>query len=245
MSEIDFNLYAEAYKRNRSVQPLLLERLLDRLALDVGDPVLEVGCGTANYLAAVVAGVGATGFGIDPAAAMLQQASTVHHGAAMHLMMGSAEAIPFPDDSFDGLYTVDVIHHVKDRTTFAGEAFRVLKSGGRFLTATDSHDDIGLRVPLASHFPATVAAERRRYPAIEVQVAELAEAGFTNIGTESSVFAYELTDIKPYRERAYSALRIISDEDFSAGVDQLEAELRLGPIAAQSRYTVIHAIKPE
>lgn len=244
MAAIDFNTYAADYARNRRVQPRLLQHLIAGLAVGEGDSVLEVGCGTANYLVAIAQETGATAFGIDPAANMLGQAVTEQHGAPLHLMIGSGEAIPFPDSSFDAVYSVDVIHHVGNRPLFASEAFRVLKPGGRFATATDSHEDIHARVPLASHFPETIPAELERYPAIEVQMLELRSAGFDEVRSESLTHAYALDDITPYRTRAYSALRVIPEEAVERGIARLEAELAEGPIPAVSRYTIIWAIRP-
>ena len=53
--KIDFNTYADAYQRNRAIQPKVLQALIEGGKLTAGDAVLEIGCGTANYLAAIVA----------------------------------------------------------------------------------------------------------------------------------------------------------------------------------------------
>ena len=46
---IDFNTYADAYQRNRAIQPKVLQALIDGAGLAAGDAVLEIGCGTANF----------------------------------------------------------------------------------------------------------------------------------------------------------------------------------------------------
>jgi ubiquinone/menaquinone biosynthesis C-methylase UbiE len=242
---IDFNTYAAAYQRNRSVQPLVLRSLVEGGRVQAGDPVLEVGCGTANYLAAIVAETGATGYGIDPAADMLAQARSDPARASLNMQVGSAESIPFGDGAFRFVFAVDVIHHVGDRPAFAAEAFRVLQPGGRICIATDSHEDIRNRVPLSSHFPETVPHELERYPAISTIIAELAAAGFGDVSTGHAAHEYALTDSTPYRERAFSALRLISDAEFEAGLKQLQRDLAAGPVSAVSLYTLVWAIKPE
>jgi ubiquinone/menaquinone biosynthesis C-methylase UbiE len=241
MSRIDFNAYSAAYARNRSVQPLVLERIIDLLGVGQGSRVLEVGCGTANYARAIAQETRGELYGIDPHAAMIEQALAAGGEIAMDLREGSAEAIPFPDSTFDAIYSVDVIHHVQGRTAYAAEALRVLKPGGSFLTATDSTDDIRGRIPLSTYFPETVPPELTRYPAIDEQLTELRNAGFTELATEAVAYEYALVDIAPYEARAFSALRLIDDAAWEQGLDKMRADLSLGPIPAVSRYTIISA----
>ena len=241
---IDFNSYADAYQRNRSVQPKVLEALIAGSGLASNDSVLEVGCGTANYLAATVSETGAAGHGVDPAARMLAQARSDPARANLALSVASAESLPFADGSFRFVFSVDVIHHVSDRVAFATEAYRVLEPGGKLCTVTDSHKDIANRVPLSSHFPETIPHEFERYPPIETLRGELRSAGFVNLTTSHVDYGYELADITPFRERAFSALRLVSDEQFATGLARLERELEAGPVPARSVYTLIWATRP-
>ena len=241
---IDFNTYADSYRRNRAVQPKVLQALIEGGDPAAGDAVLEIGCGTANYLAAVVAETGARGTGVDPAEQMLAEARLDPEKNGLELIPGSAEALPVAGSTICFGYSVDVIHHVGDRAAAARESFRVLAPGGRICIATDSAEDIANRVPLSSHFPETVAHERRRYPAIETITAELVEAGFVELSTMHVCHEYALIDITPYRDRAFSSLRLITDDEFAAGLSRLERDLEVGPIAARSLYTLIWASRP-
>lgn len=45
--------------------------------------------------------------------------------------VADAHQLPFPDGCFDGIFMIDVLHHLADPKTFFQEAARVLKSGGR------------------------------------------------------------------------------------------------------------------
>jgi SAM-dependent methyltransferase len=241
---IDFNTYADAYERNRAVQPKVLRALIEGGGLAAGDAVLEIGCGTANYLAAIVAETGAEGRGVDPAEQMLAEARQNPAKLGLELLRDSAEALPFADSTIAFAYSVDVIHHVGDRAAAAREALRVLAPGGRLCIATDSAEDIANRVPLSSHFPETVAHELRRYPAIETLMTELADAGFAELSTTHVCYDYALTDLTPYRERAFSSLRLIADGELAAGLARMERDLADGPIAARSIYTLIWATSP-
>jgi ubiquinone/menaquinone biosynthesis C-methylase UbiE len=163
-AKLDYDRFASAYGPNRRTHPGVLAALVTTGQLGAASRVLEVGCGTGNYVAALADEVGCAVAGLDPSPAMLRQAAERAPWIPLH--EGRAETLPFADGAFDLIFSVDVIHHVEDRLAFFREAFRVLAPGGSLCTATDSEDDIRRRVPLSSHFPETVAVELRRYPAI-------------------------------------------------------------------------------
>jgi ubiquinone/menaquinone biosynthesis C-methylase UbiE len=218
--------------------------------------VLEVGCGTGNYLLALAASIGCASWGIDPPEGMLarargaggspplQQAMTVGAGILPpQFRPGSAERLDFPDASFDLVYSVDVIHHVTDRARYIHEAYRVLAPGGAFCTATDSEWIIRNRAPLSTHFPETVEVELARYPRIAALRALYEQAGFVEIDERTVEFRYPLTDIQAYRDKAFSALHLISEEAFQRGLARMEADLQgdccRTPIFCVSRYTLL------
>lgn len=157
---------------------------------------------------------------------------------------GRAEALPFASRSFDLVFSVDVIHHVGDQAAFLREARRVLRSGGRLCTVTDSPDDIRRRAPLTSHFPETVAVELRRYPPIATQAAEMEAAGFDGIRQEHADLDYRLTDAAAYRARAFSSLYLIGEAAWRQGLARLEADLAAGPVAGRSLSTLLWGDAP-
>jgi hypothetical protein len=118
----------------------------------------------------------------------------------------------------------------------------VLAPGGRNCTATDSEDDILRRRPLSSHFPETIPHELDRYPSIGTLRAGMAAAGFGEIHTTHVELEYELSDLQPYRDRAYSSLHLISGEAVERGIARLESELESGPVPALSLYTLVWGI---
>lgn len=234
---LNYDDLAAAYARNRNVHPGVLARLVENGPIGADTRVLEVGCGTANYIAALWEATGCRPAGIDPSAEMLAVARG--RGLPIDLRQGRAETLPFADGSFDLIFSVDVIHHLTDRPAFFREAARLLRPGGRLCTVTDSAEDIHRRRPLSSHFPETVAVELARYPAIDRLRSEMAGVGFPAIWTETAELTYPLSDIRGYRERAYSSLHLIPDAAFQQGLARLEADLADGPIPALSLYTLL------
>jgi SAM-dependent methyltransferase len=180
---------------------------------------------------------------VDPAERMLAEARLDPAKAGVELIRGSAEELPVPGGAFRFAFSVDVIHHIGDRMAAAREAYRALAPGGRLCIATDSHEDIANRVPLSSHFPETVAHELRRYPPIATIAAALSTAGFADVSVAHVCHEYALTDLTPYRERAFSSLRLITDAEQTAGLARMERDLASGPIAARSIYTLVSARK--
>jgi len=157
--------------------------------------------------------------------------------------VGKAESLHFPQDSFDLVFSVDVIHHVANRLGHFQEAYRVLRAGGKACTVTDSEWIIRHREPLAVYFPETVGVDLGRYP----RIAELREAmekvGFGAIVENMVEFPYQLTDIQPYRDKAFSSLHLIAEEAFQRGIERLERDLSTRPIPCVSRYVLLWGTK--
>jgi ubiquinone/menaquinone biosynthesis C-methylase UbiE len=236
-TKLDFDPRAEQYARFRRVYPEVLAELLHHGELGPQSRVLDVGCGTGNYAAALHQATSCRVYGVDPSANMLAHARQATAWDA--LLKGRAEQLPFADDAFDLVMTTDVIHHIADRDAYFREAARLLRPGGRIVTVTDSHEDIPRRRPLSSYFPETVAVELRRYPPVPQLLAEMAAAGFTDAEVVGVTRQYALADIQAYRNRAFSSLLLIDDEAFARGIARMERDLARGPIPCQSRYTAI------
>jgi SAM-dependent methyltransferase len=236
---INYQALADDYACYRRVHPGVLRHLLDAARREQATDLLEVGCGTGNYLEALTLAGGLRVSGIDPSSAMLAQLHERLPSATGTATAGRAEQLPFPPAAFDLIYSVDVIHHVGDRDAYFAEAARVLRSGGWICTVTDSAEDIAARVPLSSHFPETVAHELRRYPAVPTLRGELERAGFTTLREDQVDLRYPLTDSTAYRNRAYSSLHLITDAEHARGVERMERELENGPIDARSLYTLL------
>ncbi len=234
---IDYQALADDYARHRRVHPGVLERLLQTIEREQATEVLDVGCGTGNYLEAITKGSGARVTGIDPSGAMLDQLRARLPEA--RATVARAESLPLPPGAFDLVFSVDVIHHISDRDAFFAEAARVLRPGGWLCTVTDSEADIAARVPLSSHFPETVAHELRRYPAIAILRAEMEKAGFGALKEEHVDLRYLLADSVAYRNRAYSSLHLITDAEHARGVERMERDLSRGLIEARSLYTLL------
>jgi ubiquinone/menaquinone biosynthesis C-methylase UbiE len=239
---IDYNQVALEYAQHRRINPVVLEALINQGGIDCYSHVLEAGCGTANYISAIEALTNCHAYGFDPSQEMLTQAKGRSH--TLLLQEGKAEKLEYPDESFDLVFSIDVIHHVEDHQAYYSEAYRVLKPGGRICTITESAELIARRKPLAVYFPETVDADVKRYPPISTLRKMMAQAGFISTIEKVLSYPYEKKDIKDYKNKAYSCLHMISEEAFLIGLQRLEEDLKNGPIACLSQYVFLWGQKP-
>ena len=234
-----YQTIAPDYARHRRVHPGVLNGLISTAQLGPASSVLEVGCGTGNYLAALNAVTACHCCGIDPSEAMLTEARK--HCPKAQFSCASAEQMDLPAAHLDLAFAVDVIHHISDRPQALQECRRVLRPNGKLCLVTDSPEIIRSREPLSIYFPETVEVELTRYPAIDTLRAELRDAGFSRIsGTEVEI-RQRLANIDPYRAKVFSSLRLISQAAFERGLHRLEQDLASRTIFSVSRYVMLWA----
>jgi ubiquinone/menaquinone biosynthesis C-methylase UbiE len=238
---INYNMLAQTYAQNRQIHPEVFKNLLAGGALKADSLVLEVGCGTGNYISALQTVTGCIGWGLDPWPGMAAKARA--QPARLNLMVGRAERLSMAGALFDLLFSVDVIHHVQDRPAYFHEAYRLLKPGGQICTVTDSEWIIQNRQPLSTYFPETVKPELERYPPIGHLREFMVRAGFDKIVEQTVETRGVLADIRPYQSKAFSALHLIADEAFQRGLARLRQDWQTGPIPYISRYVLLWGTK--
>ena len=105
------------------------------LAELAGKKVLEVGPGAGGHSALFAKhGAHMTSLDITPARARATEAKFRLMGERAehcHAINGDSENLPFPDASFDIVYSNGVLHHTLDTEKAIAEVLRVLKPGGQ------------------------------------------------------------------------------------------------------------------
>lgn len=136
------------------------ERLVDVARITEGESVLDVGCGTGTLAIAAKRRAGVTGVvtGIDASSEMIDLAEKKAAKAGVDVSFRNtiAEALPFPDSSFDVVLSTLMLHHLPRgvREQCAREMRRVLKPGGRILAvdfSAPAHKQKGILGHLHRH----------------------------------------------------------------------------------------------
>jgi SAM-dependent methyltransferase len=94
--------------------------------------LLDVACGP-GFITAALQGSDVTVVGADLSTEMLRVARQLNPGARFE--QADAEALPFPDESFDAVSCNFGMLHFGDPPSAIGEAARVLRRGGRYAYA--------------------------------------------------------------------------------------------------------------
>lgn len=240
---IDYNQAAGSYAAHRRVHPGVFRNLCERGRVQSGLAVLEVGCGTGNYAVTLVGCTGCRAWGLDPSAEMLANACA--RPERVGWLLGRAERLGFTAGAFNLVFSVDVIHHISDKAAFYREAARILHPGGLVCTVTDSEEIIRRREVLSGYFPETVEVELARYPRLADLEGWMAEAGLVSLDAVLVEEPFEISDARPYRDKAFSSLHLISEEAWRSGLERLEQALARGPIRGKSRYACLWGRKEE
>jgi ubiquinone/menaquinone biosynthesis C-methylase UbiE len=138
----DANLAArQSIYRFQTPRVALWHSTFDLADLRGDERVLDVGCGNGYYLGALRdASHGGLVVGADLSEGMLRSAAA-RSGRAT-LMLGDAQRLPFPGDSFDVALAMHMLYHVPDRAIAISELRRVVRPGGVVLVVTNSTEHL-------------------------------------------------------------------------------------------------------
>jgi SAM-dependent methyltransferase len=155
-------------------------RILQRYTPMQSKKLLEIGSGFGTNLAVWIKYFGVDGYGVEPAEAGFDQGFLGSQKVLpangidpQRIRNAYGESLPFPDGSFDIVYSGNVLEHTADPPRVLAEALRVLRKGGvlhmempNFLSYYEGHYNV-LQPPLLSKsiLPLWVKWVFRRDPA--------------------------------------------------------------------------------
>jgi len=132
----DPKLYRTFQRMVRSGGPLLLDQILN---IHPGQRVLDIGCGPADILNRLPAGIDYCGFDMEPR--YIEEArSRYGNRGSFFVRAVKPEAV---DDlgTFDVVMSIGVLHHLSDddAETVLASAAKVLRAGGRLITVDGAY----------------------------------------------------------------------------------------------------------
>jgi SAM-dependent methyltransferase len=170
---------ADTYGRDGAFVHELAEGVLEWLAPQPGERILDLGCGDGQ-LTQRISAIGAQVVAIDASPQMVAAARA--RGVAAEEC--AAESLPHPDGTFAAVFSNAVLHWVRGQDAMMAQARRVLRPGGRFVAEMGGHGNIGaIRVGfaavLARHGFASLGDGGNYYPTPGAYARRLQQHGFT------------------------------------------------------------------
>ena len=225
----------------------------DRLGLESGMRVLDIGCGAGwlwnraasrlpNDLKLML---------VDRSAGMVAEAygRTSSHGRfeAVDALIADATALPFADSSFDTVVAMHMLYHVPDPMDAVREMARVLRPDGRAIVTTNGRRNLGAMFELGARAFGGPSAD----PAAAVFGVDAAKAMMGGcfervdlarfkdvyvISDPNDVFAY-ITSMPPGIDagmESRNALRQLIEQAFEANAGTLKVEREGGMLIART-----------
>ena len=141
MSEKLFDSWIKKYDQwfetpiGELVRKYELALLLKMLAPGAGENILDLGCGTGIFTDRVL-DAGARVTGLDISAPMVGAAGWKLQGRPFRPLCADMTALPFPDDSFDKVYSMTAVEFIPDGRAVVSEMERVAKPGATLVLTT-------------------------------------------------------------------------------------------------------------
>lgn len=130
-----YDRIGSTYNNTRKADPTLFDHMYSLMAPKVGERFLDIGCGSGNYTGRFI-DRGVNMSGVDPSSTMLDFAKD--HYPNGNWTRGSAEEIPYKENTFEGVLATLTLHHWSHLPTAFTEIQRVLKDEGRFVIFTST-----------------------------------------------------------------------------------------------------------
>lgn len=148
--QLEFNRWAEAGEGPKMEQHHLdiTDKTIRLMGLRPGERVLDLGCGSgwATRLLARLVADGPEGFGqvvgVDVSDEMIRQARTLSKDFENILYVwGSAQQIPWEENFFDKMLSVESFYYYDDQDRALSELFRVMAPHGRMFILINLYKD--------------------------------------------------------------------------------------------------------
>ena len=194
-----FNQKAAAWDEIASERDITrLERMSQRLNIEPGSKVLDVGTGTGAFIPFLLSQIGKKGHivALDIAEKMLEKARAKGFNGNIDYLCADVTNIPLGDEIFDSIVCYSTFPHFQDKPRAIAEMNRVIRSGGKLLICHTSSrtavNDMHRQIPEVAHDIIPDEGEMKTM---------LSKAGFTDIKIDDNSESYLCCAKKPSLEQ--------------------------------------------
>jgi demethylmenaquinone methyltransferase/2-methoxy-6-polyprenyl-1,4-benzoquinol methylase len=124
-----------SFGQNGRWRRAMVDQIAQDSGQDAGQTVLDVASGTAGVALQIAARTKASVVGLDLTEEMLRQGkrnvAASDRAGRIHLVVGNADQVPFPDATFDALTFTYLLRYVTDPQATLHELARVVRPGGK------------------------------------------------------------------------------------------------------------------
>ncbi len=235
---------SKIYSEARELPPETMKLWLDTISEGVSNPVetiLDLGCGEGRFSAPLARRFGAEVVGIDSSRKMLSVANNRDRTVKqVSYLLGCGEKIPLGDNQVSLVFMSMVYHHLTDLDKTISEIRRVLSSEGYLLIRNTTWEDIN-RIEFLNFFPRSKQIDLQRMPEESQVISKFRAGGFGLVSCRvmEQVFAQNYLEyFSKICKRGLSALAMIPDEEFEAGLLDFKKYCRQKPVEAKVRESI-------
>ena len=188
------------------------------------DSVLDLGCGTGRFTAALGKTFGCPVIGVEPSAAMLSVAEA-QQARGIEWKSGDAENIPLEDHTVDLVFMSQVFHHLAHPEKSVQEIRRVLAPTG-YLAIRNATTENSKHLGWLHCFPEALEIEAKRSHTQQEIKDLVCGQSFALISrqTITQLFAHSYQEYyDKIKNRGLSSLIAISDAAFDSGLQRLQS----------------------
>ncbi|PYX86551.1 MAG: hypothetical protein DMG68_15045 [Acidobacteria bacterium] len=211
----EFNRWADAGEGEKMERHHLdiTEKTIRRMDLQPGERVLDLGCGSgwATRLLARIVSDGPEGFGqvvgLDVSDEMIRQARAASKDFENILYVwGSAQQIPWEENFFDKVLSVESFYYYPDQDRALSELFRVMAPHGRMFILINLYKDNPyslqwvdkLKVPVHVRSAAEYAELLKKHAFVQVETVQIPDDTPTPDDYKTTSF-HSLDDLRAFK----------------------------------------------
>jgi SAM-dependent methyltransferase len=232
MREINYDQFSQIYDLSRGANPKTVNDLVKFTCIDQKSFLLDMGCGTGNYTNALKDYVKHI-IGLDLSSGMIKKAKDKFPN--LEYINSNVLSVPFRSEIFNGLYLIQVIHHISNKVALLKEAYRILQKNGYIAIHTCSHDQINTYW-YTYYFPEGLKAELKRFLDVQEIISLLRKTGFSKIGVKICYYDTVILNqsTENYLDKNFrdgdSFFALMKEDEIEAGCKKLKDDIKSGVI---------------